>query len=196
MTKLARAIQVLIIDDERDFADAQAEYLVGQGYETSAVYTLASALEHLKDSGPKVNIALIDMYMGRDTEAGLKLVRLMSKQYPWIVPIVVTGHGVLDNAAKCMQAGAFSYIQKGASPQDLITETLKKAVEKCRMRSRWATIRPSVIEIKKVSEEIRQRAHDMEEMLLRITDEVDVESDSSEAANEPDEKAFRQAGSK
>ena len=193
MTKPGRSIRILIIDDDRDFADGQARYFTDQGYETTVQYTVESAREYLKSSGSGVNIALVDMYMGRDKEAGLKLIRFMSKHYPLIVSIIVTGHGDSDNAVKCMHAGAFSYIQKGASPQGLITETVKKAVEKFRLRSRLATIRPSVIEIRKVAEEVRQKVHDIEEMLLRITDEVDVKSDASDDASEPDGRSVKQA---
>jgi DNA-binding NtrC family response regulator len=174
MTKPAHAIRILIIDDDRGFADSQAGYLKDQGYETAAKYTVELAREYLESRASEVNIALIDMYMGRDKEAGLKLVSLISKRYPWIVSIIVTGHGDFDNAIKCMQAGSFSYIIKGTSPQGLITETVRKAVSQAR-------IRPSVSAIRKVAKEILQRAHEMEEMLLRITDEVAVESDVTQA---------------
>jgi len=195
MTNAGHTVRILIIDDERAFADSQSRYLTDQGYETTVKYAVESARGYLKSSGAEVNIALVDMYMGRDKEAGLKLVRLMAKHYPWIVSIIVTGHADLENASTCMQAGAFSYIQKGPSPQALITETVKKAVEKFRLRSRLATIRPSVIEIRKVAEEVLQKVHDIEEMLLRITDEVEVESGPGEDASESDGGPVRQADS-
>jgi DNA-binding NtrC family response regulator len=174
MTKSPRAIRILIIDDDHDYADSQAGYLKDQGYETVAAYTVESARDYLESKASEVNIALVDMFMERDMEAGLKLVGLISKRYPWIVSIVVTAYGDFDNAIKCMQAGSFSYIMKGTSPQGLITETVKKAVSQ-------ATIRLSVRDIRKVAEEILKRAHDIEGMLLRITDEVDIESDATQA---------------
>lgn len=180
MTTMVRTIRILIIDDDHDFANTQVQYLKDHGYEAIALYTVESARDYLQSNGSEVSIALVDMVMARDGVAGLNLVQLMSTHYPWIVSIIVTAYADYGNAVKCMQAGAFTYISKGAAPQALITETVKKAAEKFRLRSRLATIRPSVIEIKKVAEEILQKAHDIEEMLLRITDEVDVESDRGE----------------
>jgi two-component system response regulator YesN len=172
MTNPAHIIRILIIDDDQDFADSQARDLKDQGYETATAYTVESARDYLECKASEVNIALIDMYMGRDRGAGTKLVDLLSERYPSIVSIVVTGHGDFDNAIKCMQAGAFSYIMKGTSPQGLITETVKKAVE----RFRLGMIRPSVSGIRDAAEEIERKVHCIEEMLLRITDEGAVES--------------------
>jgi DNA-binding NtrC family response regulator len=172
MTKPAHAIRILIIDDDRDFADTQAEYLKDQGYDTHVAYTVEEAKTHLESRARKVDLALVDMSMGRDKEAGLKLLSLISERHPLTVAIIVTGHGDFDNAVKCMEAGAFSYIMKGASPQNLITQTVKKAVE----RFRLGMMRPAVSAIREAAEEIRKKAHDIEEMLLRITDEPAAES--------------------
>jgi DNA-binding NtrC family response regulator len=168
--KPGRNTRILIIDDE-DFADIQAEYLKDQGYETTAEHTVESAEERLKDSGSEVDIALVDMYMGQDKKAGLELVNLMSEQYPWIVSVVVTGHGGVNNAVLSMQAGAFSYIEKGESPQALITETVKKAVaygEKfpARVGRDWASDLSAKVGV------LQRALHGVQEVIQRAADEV------------------------
>jgi len=179
MTNPAHSIRILIIDDDRDYADSLVEYLRDQGYETAASYTVEATREYLGSKASEVNIALIDLYMARDKEAGLKLVGLVSELYPWIVSLVVTGHGDVGDAIRCMQAGAFNYIIKGESPPGLITEMVKKAiaygVKSAIAYGGKSPVRVSREVVSDINEKIGilvRALHDVQEAIQRMADEL------------------------
>ena len=109
----------------------------------------------------------------------MKLVGLISERYPSIVSIVVTGHGDFDNAIKCMQAGAFSYIMKGESPPGLITEMVKKAVAYGVKNAIAYGGRSPVRVSREVVSDINEKIgvllcalHDVQEAIQRMADEL------------------------
>jgi DNA-binding NtrC family response regulator len=168
MSEHAEKIRILVVDDEKDYANTQCAWLRERGYEATGVLSLAEAERHLQEHAKEVDLALVDMYM-EDRDSGLKLVELTEQRYPWIVSIIVTGYGDFHNAVACMEAGAFSYVMKGESPPELILQIIKKASQHLSGRLR---IIPYLHTVRDTITELLQKIDDVEAVFARIEDEL------------------------
>jgi CheY-like chemotaxis protein len=119
--------KVLLVDDEREFAQTLSERLQLRSMGAAVAYDGESALDLVQEDEPEVMI--IDLKMpGID---GIEVLKKVKKTRPEIEIIVLTGHGADTDKERCMQLGAFAYLQKPVDIDDL-SETLKKAYEKIR----------------------------------------------------------------
>ena len=117
--------KILLVDDEQEFVQTLSERLQMRDMGTAVVYDGRAALDHVQRDEPEVMI--IDLKMpGID---GMELLKQLKQTCPKIQVIVVTGHGCEEDKKKCMDLGAFSYMQK---PVDinLLCENLKTAYKK------------------------------------------------------------------
>ena len=64
---------VLIVDDDRDFANAIAIVLTHHGYETRVEHTSADATEAMDQRRP--DLAIVDLMFPEDAWAGVRLIR-------------------------------------------------------------------------------------------------------------------------
>ncbi|MBU8849076.1 MAG: response regulator [Desulfobacterales bacterium] len=116
--------RVLLVDDEKEFVLTLSERLQMRDMATAVVYNGKSALDLIHNDAPEVMI--IDLKMpGID---GMEVLKKVKQTQPEIKVIVLTGHGSEQDKQKCMDLGAFAYMQK---PIDIniLSETLKKAHE-------------------------------------------------------------------
>jgi len=108
--------RVLIVDDEPIKRSILAEELPGAGY---AVETASNPLE----AAPLLargafDVVLTDLRMpGQD---GLSFLRQLRQQRPDQAVIVMTAYGTVDTAVEAMKLGAFDYIQKPFSTEELL----------------------------------------------------------------------------
>ena len=117
--------RVLLVDDEREFVQTLSERLQLRDMGSAVAYDGESALTLVREDEPEVMI--IDLKMpGID---GMEILRQVKATRPEIEVIVLTGHGSEDDRKRCMQLGAFAYMQKPVDIDEL-SATLKKAHEK------------------------------------------------------------------
>jgi DNA-binding NtrC family response regulator len=114
---------ILIVDDDPAVLDALRLDLERE-HEVTTATNAARALE-LLESKPagSFHVVVTDMRMPddgneEDPEAGLKVVRAARRHDSLIQIIVLTGYDEVGNAVKSMQAGAFTYVGKGAEQED------------------------------------------------------------------------------
>ncbi|MCD4722003.1 MAG: response regulator [Desulfobacula sp.] len=120
-------VKVLLVDDEKEFVQTLSERLQMRDMGTAVVYDGKSALDRVRNDAPEVMI--IDLKMPGIN--GMEILKKVKQTKPEIEIIVLTGHGSGQDKKKCMDLGAFAYLQK---PVDinLLIQTLKKAHEKTR----------------------------------------------------------------
>jgi CheY-like chemotaxis protein len=119
--------KVLLVDDEREFVQTLSERLQLRNMGSAVAYDGASALTLVQEDEPEVMI--IDLKMpGID---GMETLRQVKATRPEIEVIVLTGHGCEADRRKCMDLGAFAYMQKPVDIDQLST-ALKEAHEKIR----------------------------------------------------------------
>ena len=117
--------RVLLVDDEREFVQTLSERLELRDMGSAVAYDGESALALVAEDDPEVMI--IDLKMpGID---GMEILKQVKTTRPEIEVIVLTGHGSETDRKRCMQLGAFAYMQKPVDIDEL-SETLKKAHEK------------------------------------------------------------------
>jgi CheY-like chemotaxis protein len=117
--------KVLLVDDEREFVQTLSERLEIRDMGSAVAYDGESALKIVNEDEPEVMI--IDLKMpGID---GIEVLRQVKQTRPEIEVIVLTGHGSEKDRKRCMELGAFAYLQKPVDI-DQISETLKMAHEK------------------------------------------------------------------
>ena len=117
--------RVLFVDDDADMRRANEQTLKLEGFETTA---LASAHEALAIVDDKFEGAVVtDMRMpGMD---GLELLTRVMVIDPELPVIMVTGHGDVELAVRSIRQGAYDFITKPFSRDELI-QSLRRALEK------------------------------------------------------------------
>ena len=109
-------IDILIIDDEPDFAEMLALRLKDAGHRVRTAQDGDSGLAAL--TAGACDVVILDIRMpGKD---GITVLRAIKNDHPLVEVILLTGHGTVDTAVDGLKAGAFDYIQKPARFEELL----------------------------------------------------------------------------
>ena len=109
--------KILIVDDDPTFSLMLKSYLSNKGFGVSEVYTAGKALKLVKDE--KFDVILTDFRLP-DFD-GLELIGEILKVEPGIPIILMTRYGDIRSAVNAIKAGAFDYVTKPVSPDDLLS---------------------------------------------------------------------------
>lgn len=112
---------ILVVDDDRIILDSLVEFLSLEGFQSTGVQTLNSALTELKNQNYSLVITDVNLPDGN----GLDLLDAIKKDYPQTVVIVITGYGTIESAVKAIKRGAYDYLTK-----PIIDDELRLAVER------------------------------------------------------------------
>ena len=124
MTHAARA-RLVVIDDEKNAADALGALLHDDGYEVAVGYDAETALRLLEAQEP--DLVLTDLRLpGLD---GLELLGRIRQMHPSTMVIVMTAYGTVKNAVKAMKLGAEDYLSKPVDVEELEL-VVSRALEK------------------------------------------------------------------
>ncbi len=107
--------RVLIVDDERDILELLELALLRMGLESYSASGVKQAIDLLGKR--HYDLCLTDMRMP-DGE-GLEIVEYVAKHHPSLPVAVITAHGSLDNAISALKMGAFDYLAKPVSLDQL-----------------------------------------------------------------------------
>jgi len=107
MTKQDK-IEILILDDEKQFTEELNEFFENLGFVSFEANTEAKAREILK--AHSIDLLILDVrLMGVN---GLDILKEIKVQFPILEVIVVSAHGDMDTVIKAMRLGAFDYLRK------------------------------------------------------------------------------------
>ena len=101
-------LAVLIVDDEPNIRKTLAMTLEAEGNRVVAVSNARDALSHA--SRHFFDAALVDLRLG--TDSGLELIPRLSAACPWMKIAVITAYASIDTAVEAMRRGAFDYLPK------------------------------------------------------------------------------------
>ncbi len=121
---MKEARRVLVVDDEADIRELLDLTLARMGLVADCAATVAEAEELL--AGQSYHLCLTDMRLP-DGE-GLSLVRLIGERHPELPVAVITAHGSMENAVLALKAGAFDYLSKPVS-LDQLRALVKSAID-------------------------------------------------------------------
>jgi two-component system, NtrC family, response regulator len=115
---------ILVVDDEPNYLVVLSELLKDEGFE---VFTAVDGTAGLKIiEAVDLDIVVTDMQMPGMN--GLQLLNKVKEKNPDLPVVVITAFAEVDKAVQAMQAGAFNYLAKPFSNDELII-TLKKAAQ-------------------------------------------------------------------
>jgi two-component system response regulator PilR (NtrC family) len=106
---------VLIVDDEPDILELLEMALLRMGLEVRRASNVSEALVQLDKPG--IDLCLTDMRMPDGD--GLEVVRYIATKNLDIPVAVITAHGNAENAVAALKAGAFDYLSKPVSLDQL-----------------------------------------------------------------------------
>ncbi|MGD8354031.1 MAG: sigma-54 dependent transcriptional regulator [Pseudomonadota bacterium] len=116
--------RILIVDDEKAIRDGLHKILEGEGFLTELSHNGYSAVEKLQAS--EFDLVITDLKMpGMD---GIEVLNAISILQPNVPVIFITGYSTVENAVEVMKIGAFDYLPKPFTPQELL-EKVGKALE-------------------------------------------------------------------
>ncbi len=147
--------RILIIDDEKAICDACYQVLAGEGYTVEVSQDGASGLRKLDDFKP--DIIFIDLMM--PGVSGTDVLAAVRERDSLIMPIVITGFATIERAVESMKMGAYDFLAKPFTPQQLrvITERAldrrNAALEAARLQQEKEKMRQNFISM--VSHELR-----------------------------------------
>ncbi len=112
---------VLLVDDERDFADLLAERLQARGFQVRTAYDGEEALRLA--AGHELDVAVLDVNMpGMD---GLEVLRELKRIKPQAEALMLTGQRDLATAIQGMKLGATDYLVKPVPIERLVEAILR-----------------------------------------------------------------------
>ena len=117
---------VLIVDDDPPIREMLTDFLKEEGYEILVAGDGASALQVLRESAERIDLALLDVRLP-DVQ-GLEILRAVAEKGMELPVIVMTAHGTSSTAIHSMQLGAYDYLTK---PIDLnqLSLTIQRLLE-------------------------------------------------------------------
>ena len=118
--------EVLIVDDEIDISESISAILQDEGLKCTTVSNSVDAI----DSINKVSYELIilDVWLNEEDYDGIKLLKLIKKNYPKIPVIIISGHGNIDMAVEAIKEGAYEFVEKPFKSERLIL-SVSRALE-------------------------------------------------------------------
>lgn len=116
-----RPVKILIVDDEVNLLQSLSDVLKRKGYVVATARNGLEALEKLKER--YFNIAIVDFKMPK--MGGMELLEVMKERYPQTLVVILTGYGTIQNAVEAMKKGAYNYLIKPFSPDEILLITNK-----------------------------------------------------------------------
>ncbi|NMC69561.1 MAG: sigma-54-dependent Fis family transcriptional regulator [Myxococcales bacterium] len=135
-------MRILIVDDQRNMRATLGILLRGAGYETDEAPDGETAVE--KVGQESFDLVLTDLRMGRVD--GMEVLRKVRESSPTTEVIVMTAYGTVESAVAAMRLGAYDYLQKPFTEEELLVK-VDKAFERKRLTN----------EVTLLSQEFRER---------------------------------------
>jgi DNA-binding NtrC family response regulator len=117
--------RILVIDDEMIVCESCKRILEEDGYEVETALSGREAIDKMKEN--PFDIVITDLKMPEID--GMEVLRTFRKEYPDTIVIMITGFSTVETAVEAMKLGAFDYIPKPFTP-DEVSIVVKKAIEK------------------------------------------------------------------
>jgi len=103
-----KAQKILIVDDNKDFADVFCDILRANDYEVSSCYSGERALILLDEDN--YDIIFLDLRMPKMN--GIETLKKIKEKYPEIKVIIMTGYSVDEMVHKALEAKASEVMYK------------------------------------------------------------------------------------
>jgi len=113
--KNQKAARVLVIDDEESMRDSCSQIILKEGLTAETAENGEAGLKKIVESKP--DIVLIDLKM--PGMGGLEILEKLNEIDPAVIAVVITGYGTVESAVDAMKRGAYDFLQKPFTPEEL-----------------------------------------------------------------------------
>lgn len=108
--------KILLVDDEIVFTNNMSKLLNARGYKVTAVDNGQSAINALEEKD--IDVVVLDLKMpGMD---GITTLREIKTLGLFTETLILTGHGAIDTALEAIKLGAYDYLTKPCSIDELV----------------------------------------------------------------------------
>jgi two-component system, NtrC family, response regulator HydG len=154
--------KILVVDDQRNMRTTLAMMLRGGGHEVEEAADGTTAA----DVGARgaFDVVLTDLRMGQVN--GIDVLRAVKDAQPMTEVMVMTAYGTIESAVEAMRLGAFDYIQKPFTEQELLVK-IDRALERRRLNGQVSLLANEFREKYKF-ENIIGRSQPVRDVLSRI----------------------------
>lgn len=135
------ALDILVVDDERDIRELVSGVLEDEGYSTRGAANSSEALEALAERRP--SLVLLDVWLQGSKLDGLQLLEEIKRKDPSLPVLMISGHGNLDTAVAAIRQGAVDFIEKPFEAEHLL-HLVARATETDRLRRENETLRAQI----------------------------------------------------
>lgn len=116
---------ILVVDDEMVVCQCVKKILSREGYNVEFSLDAQDALNRLERE--KIDVVVTDLMMPKIS--GMELLEKVMEKWPDIPVIMITGYATVSSAIQAMKIGAFDYIPKPFTPDELASVVVR-AVER------------------------------------------------------------------
>lgn len=119
---------ILVIDDEESIRDSCSQIIVKEGHRAETAENGSEGLEKIRNLQP--DLVLIDLKM--PGKSGIELLEELQTRDPHIISVVITGYGTVGFAVEAMKRGAYDFLQKPFTPEQL-RAIIRRGMERKRL---------------------------------------------------------------
>ena len=137
------ALDILIVDDERDIRELVAGVLSDEGFQCRTAGDSTTALAMIDERRP--SLVLLDVWLHGSPMDGLEVLDAIKAREPQLPVIIFSGHGNIDTAVSAIGRGAMDFLEKPFEAERLLllvaraTETERLRRENARLREGFVT---------------------------------------------------------
>ncbi|MEK6526306.1 MAG: sigma-54 dependent transcriptional regulator, partial [Nitrospirota bacterium] len=133
------AESILIVDDEPAILNSLSKILEDEGYQVAVAKSGGESLKLISADPP--DLVLLDIWMPEVD--GLETLRRAREQAPRLLVMMMSGHGSIETAVKAVKLGAYDYIEKPLS-LDNVTLRVRHALDQRRLEEENLSLRTKV----------------------------------------------------
>ena len=135
----ANFLNFLVVDDERSLREACREVAEGRGFRALAAASAEEAYRLIDDQN--IDVVLLDLRLPGAN--GIDALMEMKRHRPDLVIIVVTGFATVESAVQAMKDGAYDYVTKPFT-KDELSLLLERVANHLRLKSENRMLRERV----------------------------------------------------
>ena len=154
---------VLVVDDDEDFAESVADILSAAGYDTARAATSRDAQARVREHSR--DVFLVDLRLGR--EDGADLIRAFRDQSPASISVAMTAYSDPEAVVNALKSGAYDYLAKPFDPQELLA-TLRRCFERLTLQEERETALRSLEERNRELLEVNARLTQSEQRYRQV----------------------------
>lgn len=114
---MSESVRILVVDDEQVILDSAIRFLGSEQCHVLTALDAEAATEILKAEGPDILVS--DLVL--PGASGMDLLESASEHDPSLVTIITTGYSTVENAVRAMKRGAFDFLPKPFTFDELLS---------------------------------------------------------------------------